>query len=88
MKKNIDMTTGSVWRKLVAYAIPLLLGSLFQQLYSLADTWILGWFGNTSAYAAVGTVGTVQNVFFNFFYGLTLGAAVLISQHFGAKKYD
>ena len=85
-RRNIDMTTGGIAINLLRFAFPLLLGNLFQQFYSMVDTWVIGQTGNVGAYAAVGSVGPVINVLIGFFLGLSSGAGVIISQYYGAKN--
>ncbi len=85
-RKNMDMTVGSVPKNILLFAFPLLLGNLFQQLYNMVDTWVIGQTGQTGAYAAVGSIGPVINILIGFFLGLSSGAGVVISQYFGAKK--
>ena len=87
-KKHIDMTDGSIVRHLVLFAIPLLLGNVFQLLYNTVDTWVVGNFVGDEAYSAVGSVGPIINMQIGFFSGLASGAGVVISQFFGAGRYD
>lgn len=81
-----DMTEGNILRHLVRFALPLLLGNVFQQLYNLVDAWVVGNFVSNEAFSAVGTVGPIINLLIGFFMGLSSGAGVVISQFFGAKK--
>lgn len=87
-KRELDMTTGSIAGNLLKFALPLLVGNLFQQLYNMVDTWVIGQTGDTGAYAAVGSVGPIINILIGFFSGLATGAGVIISQNFGAKDRD
>ena len=57
--KNLDMTTGSIWRNMVAFAVPVFLGQLFQQLYNTADSIIVGNFSGKGALAAVSAAATL-----------------------------
>jgi len=86
--KDVDMTQGNILRHLIMFAFPLLVGNIFQQLYNTVDTWVVGNFVNNQAYAAVGTVGPIINMLIGFFMGLSSGAGVVISQHYGAKQFD
>lgn len=81
------MTQGSIAGNLLQFALPLLAGNLFQQLYNLTDTWVIGQTGVDGAYAAVGTMGPVINILIGFFLGLASGAGVVISQYFGAGNH-
>lgn len=82
------MTQGSVVGHLVRFAVPLLLGNLFQQLYNTVDLWVVGKFVSNEAYSAVGTVTPIIIMLIGFFMGLASGAGVVISQYYGAKKYN
>lgn len=83
-----DMTVGSIPRHLILFALPLLAGNIFQQLYNTVDTWVVGNFVSNEAYSAVGSVGPIVNMLIGLFIGLSSGAGVVISQYFGAKRYD
>lgn len=85
---SIDMTEGSIVKNLVKFALPLLLGNMFQQLYNMVDTYVIGQTGDISAYAAVGSVGPIINILIGFFLGFSAGAGVVISQYFGAGDKD
>ncbi len=87
-KQDVDMTQGNIWRHIISFALPLLLGNLFQQLYNTVDTWVVGNFASNEAYSAVGTVGPIINMLIGFFTGLASGAGVVISQYYGAKYYN
>ena len=86
--KDVDMTEGNITRHIVLFALPLLAGNIFQQMYNMVDTWVVGKFVSNEAYAAVGTVGPVINMLIGFFMGLSSGAGVVISQYYGAKRYE
>ncbi len=85
-RRNMDMTTGGIASNILKFAFPLLLGNLFQQLYNMVDTWVIGQTGNAGAYAAVGSINPVINVLIGFFLGLSSGVGVIISQYYGAKN--
>lgn len=85
-RKTMDMTQGVIWKQLVTFAIPLLIGQLFQQLYSTVDSVVVGRFVGKEALAAVGSTGNVINALISFFGGLSMGGTVVISQFFGAKN--
>ncbi len=87
-RHSMDMTQGNITRQLIAFAFPLLIGNLFQQLYNTVDTWVVGNFVSDSAFAAVGSMGPIVNMFIGFFLGFSTGAGALISQNFGAKNED
>ena len=87
-RKDVDMTQGNILQHIIAFAFPLMLGNLFQQLYNMVDTWVLGNYASNAAYAAVGMITPVCNMLIGFFLGLSAGAGVVISQYYGAKQYD
>lgn len=87
-KHEIDMTQGKISTCVIAFAIPLLLGSLFQQFYNMVDTWVVGNFVGNLAFSAVGSVGPVINMIIGLFTGFSTGASVIISQRYGASDYD
>ena len=86
--KRIDMTTGSIWKCLVSFAIPVFIGHLFQQLYNTADSIIVGNFVGKEALAAVSSSGNLIFMMTGFFMGLCMGAGVIISRYLGAKEYE
>ena len=83
---DVDMTEGSIPKHIIAFAFPLLVGNIFQQLYNMVDTWVVGNFVSSEAMAAVGSVGPIINMLIGFFLGLASGAGVVISQYYGAKN--
>ncbi len=84
MAKVRDMTKGSPVKHIIAFAIPMMLGNMFQQLYSLVDTAVVGKVVGVEALAAVGSAGWLDWLVLGFVIGLTQGFAILISQRFGA----
>lgn len=80
-----DMTSGNIYRNLIAYSFPVFVGSLFQLFYNIIDTIIVGRFIGTEALAAVGSTGLIVNIIVYFFLGFSIGAGVLVGQCFGAK---
>ena len=80
-----DMTTGNPVKLILFFSIPLLIGNIFQQFYSMVDTIIVGRFVGVEALAAVGSTGAMVFLVNGFVIGLTAGFAILISQRFGAK---
>ena len=83
-KKDADMTQGTIWKQLVAFALPTMLGLIFQQLYNTVDAIVVGQFVGKEALAAVGGVGPICNTMIGLFNGLSIGATVVISQSYGA----
>ena len=82
--RTMDMTSGNIWKILFWFSIPLLLGNLFQQLYSTVDSLVVGNFVGADALGAVTSMMPCINTLIGFFIGLSTGASVIISQYFGA----
>ena len=73
------ITEGVIWKQLLRFFFPILLGTFFQQLYNTVDTVIVGRFVGTQALAAVGSTAALVNLLNGFFIGLSSGATVLLS---------
>ena len=86
--KNIDMLNGTIWDKMVVFAIPLALTGVLQQLYNLADVAVLGHFVSNEAVAAVGTNVPIVGLIVAFCIGLSIGANVVVARYLGMRKYD
>lgn len=82
------MTSGSTMKLILGFAVPLLMGMFFQQVYSLVDTIIVGRFLGVSALAAVGATGSINFLIVGFCQGICNGFALPVAQRFGAKDYD
>ena len=82
-----DMTSGPIWRQLVLFALPLMLGNVFQLLYNTVDSVIVGNFVSKQALAAIGSTTMITNMMVFFFNGFSIGASVVIGQAFGARDY-
>lgn len=83
-----DLTKGSPGKLIVQFAIPILIGNLFQLFYSLVDTRIVGSTLGDEALAAVGATSTLNNLIIGFLIGITNGFAIIVARRFGAKQYD
>lgn len=90
--ERIENTTntivdGVIWKGLLKFFFPIMLGTLFQQLYNTVDAVVVGQFVGTQALAAVGgSSSQIVNLFIGFFVGLSSGATVIVSQYFGARE--
>ena len=84
MKK--DMTTGSPLKLIIAFGIPLVIGNIFQQFYSMVDTIIVGKYVGKTALAAVGSTGSLNFMIIGFGIGICSGFGIPIAQSFGGKK--
>lgn len=85
-----DMTVGSVWKSIVLFTLPMLLGNVAQQLYSTVDTIVVGKYAENgdNAIAAVGSALPILNMLLVLFIGISAGASVMVSQYFGAKRRE
>ena len=82
-----QITEGVIWKQLLIFFFPIMLGTLFQQLYNTADAVVVGRFVGTKALAAVGgSTGQITNLIVNFFVALASGATVIIARYYGAKN--
>lgn len=85
-KYEIDMCSGSVFKKMLLFALPLMCSSVLQLLFNAADIVVVGRFAGDNALAAVGSTSSLINLLTNLFVGLSIGANVLVAQYYGAKK--
>ena len=83
-----DMTSGSILRQIIMFSLPLMLGNIFQMLYNTVDSVVVGNFVGKEALAAVGSTTMIVNMLVFFFNGFSVGAGVVIAQHFGARDMD
>ncbi|MBR5342744.1 MAG: MATE family efflux transporter [Oscillospiraceae bacterium] len=90
MKKTTarDMTSGPILRQLVLFALPLMLGNVFQMLYNTVDSIVVGQFVSKQALAAIGSTTMITNMMVFFFNGFSVGAGVVIGHSFGARDMD
>lgn len=86
--RAIDMTTGSPYKLILKFSIPLFFGNLFQQLYNTVDSIVVGNMVGTKALAAVGAGFPYLMIMVSLFMGVGIAATILVSQHFGAKDYE
>lgn len=86
--KNIDFTAGSIPKELAAFAAPILLGQIFQNLYNSVDSIVVGRCVGTTALAAVTVCADISNLLVGFFTGLSTGAGVVFSRYFGSREED
>jgi len=80
-----DMTQGSPWKRIMEFALPMLIGNVAQQLYNTADSVIVGRYVGDNALAAVGSAGPILNLLLALFVGISTGAGIVISQSYGAR---
>lgn len=85
MTKTMDMTQGKPAKLLMQFALPILIGNLFQQLYTVADRVIVGQFVGASAFSSVGATNALSMMFMSMCMGTAIGTGVVVSQYFGAK---
>lgn len=83
-----DMTVGTPYQLLLQFAIPLFIGNIFQQLYNMVDSVIVGNFVSANALGAIGTTGSLHFFFFSLVAGLSVGIGIIVSQFFGAGNEE
>ena len=88
MKRRIDFTEGSILRQLIVFILPLIATTALQQLFNTADMIIVRWFVSDTAYAAVGSTGTIVGLFIELFLGFSIGANVTIAKFVGEKNAE
>lgn len=88
MSRQTIMTEGPIWKKILYFSIPLILGNLFQQLYNTADSIIVGNYIGSEALAAVGSSGSLINLLIGFCIGASAGAGIIVSQFYGARNAE
>ena len=84
----IDMTQGKPWKKLLLFTLPLLVGNVFQQLFSTVDAIMLGHFVGVHSLAAVGSIMSIFFLILVLMMGISMGAGVMVAQYFGAKQRE
>ncbi len=88
MKQKDSLLEGPIWKGLLLFAMPILLGQIFQQLYNTADAWIVGKYLPGAPYAAVTSTGSLVFLLIGFFGGISVGAGSVIARYYGAKDID
>lgn len=83
-----DLTKGNITKSLLLFSLPMILGNLLQQLYNVADTFIVGKYIGSDALAAVGSSFTIMTFLTSIILGLCMGSGILFSMYLGAKKYE
>ena len=82
------LTEGPIWKKILLFALPVLLGNIFQQFYNTFDSWCVGNFIGEDALAAVSSSGSLIFMLVGFFNGVAMGAGIIIARYFGARDYS
>jgi putative MATE family efflux protein len=83
-----DMTKGNTTKLLLEFAVPMLIGNIFQQIYNVVDSAIVGKYIGADALAAVGSTGSVNFLFFSVCIGVGSGSGIVASRYFGGKEHD
>ena len=83
-----DMTEGSTWKRILEFAVPMLIGNVAQQLYNTVDAIVVGKYVGDNALAAVGSAMPIMNLLLVLFVGVVTGAGIMVSQYFGAKDRE
>ncbi len=84
-REALSLTEGSIWKSMLLFALPIFLGNMFQQFYNTFDSWVVGRFLGDTALAAVSSSSHLIFLLVGFFNGMSMGAGVVIAQHFGAR---
>lgn len=84
----VDMTSGTPWKKIVLFTVPMLLGNIAQQLYNTVDSIVVGKYVGDNALAAVGSAGPILNLLIVLYIGISVGAGIMVSQYFGARNRE
>ena len=84
--KKIDATTGNLWKNIVLYAIPLIIGTLVQNCFNAVDLIVLGNMADSNAVASVGATGSIVGLFINAFIGIGGGCKIVLAHQYGAKN--
>lgn len=89
-QENRDLTSGSITKKIILFALPIIAGNLFQQLYNVVDSWVVGNYAasGTACLAAVNASFPIMMFFNSLFMGISMGANIILSQYKGAKDHD
>lgn len=82
-----DMTQGNITGHMLAYAVPLVFGNLFQQLYHTVDSVVVGQFNGKEALASIGAAGPIMNILIFLIVGISMGSSILMAEYFGAKDF-
>lgn len=83
---NADITQGNIWKRVLLYVLPLMAASLFQQLYTVVDAFVVGNFVGSVALGAIDSTNSIVRLLVNFFVGLSTGASIVVAQLWGAHK--
>lgn len=84
----VDMTVGKPWEDILIFTVPMLIGNIAQQLYNTVDSVVVGNYVGDNALAAVGSAGPILNLLIVLFIGISVGASIMVSQYFGARKRE
>jgi len=87
-RDSLSLTEGPIWKGMLLFTLPIFLGNLFQQFYNTFDSWVVGRFLGDTALAAVSSSSHLIFLLVGFFNGMSMGAGVVIAQHFGARDHE
>ena len=89
-RDNRDLTSGSIYRKIILFSLPIIAGNLFQQLYNVVDSWVVGNYAanGTACLAAVNASFPIMMLFNSMYIGISMGANIILSQYKGAKDHE
>ena len=87
-RNEMDMCSGSIFVKMLLFAVPLMLSSMLQLLFNAADIIVVGNYAGDNSLAAVGATGSLINLLTNLFIGLSVGVNVLVARYYGSKDFE
>lgn len=85
---SLDVTHGTIYKQLVKLGLPIFFSSFFQQMQLICNAWVVGQFAGTDAFAALQSTASICDLTISFCVGLGIGSGVIVSQYFGAKRYE
>ena len=85
-QRTVDMTEGNIFKRILRFSMPLLLGYLLQQFYTVVDAWVVGEFGGDADLPAIGIVAPITSILIGIFMGISTGAGVVIAQYYGGRR--
>lgn len=86
--REMDLTQGVIWKKLIMYAGPVVLSSLLQSAYSITDLIVAGWFIGKDGISAINNAGQVMTILTQIIMGITIGGNILMGQYFGSRQHE
>ena len=86
--KSVDATTGTLWKKIIAYTVPLIIGAVVQNCFNAVDLIVLGNMADASSVASIGATTSITSLLVNSFIGISSGSQLILAKLFGAKNRE